>query len=248
MQAGRLIPRLPNEITDMVVRELPLLDIVCCMTLSRVWKTFIETDNETSKTMFRLPVAVRTNPDLAMRKLAVEELWELPYAKRNEGGCLWDTVKLHPFLRIREDLDEEHRYSEGCCIDLESTVLLSDWVAKLEDSDSQASWRSMLLTYPPVTRTYIHIRHIRWNKPKVYLSMGLPVDYDRVNLEGVTLGDIFSAIVDRPGSRDYCASSIMNASACLWPRWSLWETRAGGPVSVDDNLVDGDDVVMSLVH
>ena len=241
MQAQRLIPRLPNEITDIVVRELPLLDLVCCESLSRAWKTFIETDNETSKTMFRLPFAVRTNPDPAMRKLAVEGLWDVPYADRNNGGSLWDTVKLHPFLRKRKDLDSEHEYSECCFVNLEHTVLVDEWESKLNQSSSHASWRSMLWTYPPITRA--HVASLPYQPEMI---MGGPAGYDLISLEGVVMGGLVSALEHKREPRIYRVGTMIEAHAWLWPRWSLWEIEAGGPTTVNDDEVDGDDVVSRL--
>jgi hypothetical protein len=111
---------LPNEVSIAVIHYLPKFSLYHGQGVSKLWKESVETDVVTSKAKFRLPHATRTSPDPAVKRAFVGQLWEVLYARKNEGECIWNFVSLNPLLQSTEGEEASH------CVDEVSSVTAWD--------------------------------------------------------------------------------------------------------------------------
>jgi hypothetical protein len=149
-----LIPGFPIEIAHQIIYGLSFLDLFRFQAVSRTWKDFIESDRTTSEIMFLFPREIHEDPNTAARTYHIKESWKEPYGRQHNGkGNLWDCVRLNPYLNLarypgtRDSLSKAQNCTNRHFINLMETLALQKW-----DPTLHASWRTMMLTDPPVTR------------------------------------------------------------------------------------------------
>ncbi|KAH7074171.1 hypothetical protein FB567DRAFT_191163 [Paraphoma chrysanthemicola] len=76
-----LIPKLPNEISMMVIRELDFVDLLAAYFTNLCWRKFIDEDETSCRKLFRLPPKLRnaSNEEQAQH---VAEQWQSIYDKQ----------------------------------------------------------------------------------------------------------------------------------------------------------------------
>lgn len=151
--------RLPPELIDMVVYQLPFHDLLSFYFVSDYWQSWMDGNDTIRKRMFRLPKNIDPADDVA-REDFVNNLWDETYAKIKEGerlAYLWEHnhIVINPsFFTSKFGPHCKKIEAEGNC-ELEPRYLLdrddlpnvgADLQPKLQDL-----WKSMFITYPPVT-------------------------------------------------------------------------------------------------
>lgn len=139
---------------------------------------------------------------------------------------------------------ETMNYTNWPFIDLRQTLALHKW-----DPTPQESWRTMMLSDPPVTRVHLYIR---WFRRPIY--MGLPSgstirDFDHVNPEGLTLGEVYSTAFNQFADFTFRIDEtfLKKANLWLWPRWSQWEMSREGVAHSEDGETS-DETLIRINH
>jgi hypothetical protein len=247
MEHNKLIPGLPNEIAHQIIYKLSCFDLFCLQGISKTWKDFIECERKTGRTMFRLPRKFSEHPDTAIRPNFIGELWKDPYNRQNNNeGNLWDVVRSNPLFDLSKDIRnlEDHESTLG--FELVWREGLEKWEDMAQHSDKQASWRSMMLTYPPVTGVFLTIEWTKHSIPRGLNPEKSTRKFVVSDAEGITLGDVISVVVEPPsgaGLYRYCSRALMR----LWPRWALWEEECGGPEALKHGETD-DELLARMSH
>jgi hypothetical protein len=190
----RLIPALPNEISDIILLQLSFHDLVNGFFVSHAWQDYLDGDGELCKRMFRLPKQLRS--DSAAQEKFVDDLWLDTYAKVKDEepkSAIWNHVDFNPFYDDPNgSIDSEYSGDDESPDD--EGGYLADWTIPFRirglptvpnhlKADLKDLWLSMFVTYPPVTRIeYSHADGgimCRWRSDMLVRAKGFTIGYLR---------------------------------------------------------------------
>jgi hypothetical protein len=187
----QFIPGFPNEISDIVLEELSFHDLLTSYFVSNAWKDYINGDDKLSKRLFRLPRKRRT-ADRAMRKEFVNDLWQHTYSKLNEGetnASLWKHIDINLLFDIHNGILDP----SGTCSIYPSSGIHPSLLPELPfilHACLEDFWRSMFVTYPPVTRIQCFYRN-RFSIMPQHMRSDMLIDK-----AGITIGDLRTSTVN----------------------------------------------------
>lgn len=184
-QNPRLIPDFPNDISIAIIDHLLFLDLVSAYFVSKRWQDFIDNDKKASKALFRLPQKERDG-DIESQVNLVEKLWQKLHDKDSimPAKKLWDCICFNPLFNdpSGELSNDEYGSYITCPLQAFQTNLLLK-VPKEFEQQLEDLWRSMLVTYPPITRMVVT------TKPKTITIQIEPLPHFLlVKLRGIALG------------------------------------------------------------
>jgi hypothetical protein len=168
MAKSVLIKRLPNELCDIVIRYLNTSDFYRFLHVSKAWKNFINSDDQTSERMFRFPPKTQKKTELGANQDYVAALWQAAFGEQDDMNDPGDRVEATPLIggsdlaatwpwifgvdvltllartgtkqRIHID-DEEQGYEET--------------TDDTEDIDLKISWRDTWVIFAPVVQVHV---------------------------------------------------------------------------------------------
>jgi hypothetical protein len=187
----RLIPRFPNEISDLILLQRPFHDLLNVYFVSNTLRGHVDDNDEMCRRMFRLPQALEA-ADSTARHRFVADLWantnsKVPYDEL--ATKLWPYIRINPLI----DLDSGSlKWYGGYKMPTPAApnnsalpqmpTYLRPWL--------QRFWRSMFTTYPPVSR----IEYFYTIPASLWFSKAR--DEMIVRPEGVTIGQLVLRTVE----------------------------------------------------
>jgi hypothetical protein len=86
MNALRTLPTFPNEITDLILYQLPPEDLLAVYLVSRACMDFVNNNDQIRKKMFRLPKSL-DGASGQVRAAHIQQLWQDVYDKWIRMNC-----------------------------------------------------------------------------------------------------------------------------------------------------------------
>jgi hypothetical protein len=156
--------QLPPEIFDMALARLSTKDLLRCERVSKTWCELIRDGPKTARTLFRYRASMEKLTDPKTKREFLEETWNrLPTGSPIKPEAVLHCIA-HPLLKRLVGFPNQHTINIYCNAHLE---IEREKFQFLNSSDKKAnpnaSWRSMFITWPPLTEIDLQIpRTVRW--------------------------------------------------------------------------------------
>jgi hypothetical protein len=187
--------QLPPEIFDMAIARLPTKDLLRCERVSKRWCDLIRDGSKTARTLFRYRASMEKLPDPKTRREFLEDTWNSLPTSSPIGPEAFIHCIAHPLLNRLVGLPSQHTIYSYCDaylkIEREKLHILYSSDKK---ANPNASWRSMFITWPPLTEIKLQVHRGVTYGGLWIRSEGVKTVRVLSYLEGIKLNDFFYAI------------------------------------------------------
>ena len=205
----------------MTLAMLPIKDLLRCERVSKAWCDLIRDGQNTSKTLFRYSKSTKKQKSPSKRKAFIERTWNIHRANRPTKTEALTNCIVHPKL----SRFGQPRFCSIASFDSPDIGFVDRW-SLLGTVNSRngwpnptASWRTMFMTWPPLTEIEFHVSY--------RLHDGRPYQREsKINKiyepKGITLNHFFYALSSSAKRKPCPPSKSMMAWTREWPEY--WVT------------------------
>ena len=211
----------------MSLAMLPIKDLLRCERVSKAWCDLIRDGQNTSKTLFRYSKSTKKQKRPSKRKRFIERTWNTHRANHPTKTEALANCIVHPLLSRFIGLP---RFCSIASFDSPNLPYVDRWSllgtvnSRNRWPNPTASWRTMFMTWPPLTEIKFHVSY--------RLHDGRPYQREtKINKiyepEGITLNHFFYALSSSAKRKSCPPSKSMVEWTRGWPEdWVTTMYRA----------------------